>query len=58
MKLVVMTNDGRTVATFKNAETMDYLDYSAELDEAIAKAVRAERKNVPAWLEPAARVGD
>ena len=50
MKLVVTTYDGKTIATFKNAEDLDYVDYSAELDEAIPNAVRAEGKHLPAWL--------
>lgn len=50
MKLVVTTNDRKTIATFENAEDLDYVDYSAELDEAIANAVRAEGKRLPPWL--------
>lgn len=50
MKLVVATNNGKIVATFADAENMDYVDYSAELDEAVASAVRVEGKRLPAWL--------
>lgn len=50
MKLVILTNDGREIAAIENAEEMDYLDYSAELDAAIAEAVRAEGRDVPDWL--------
>ncbi|MGH7323942.1 MAG: hypothetical protein ACREJ9_04755 [Candidatus Rokuibacteriota bacterium] len=52
MKLAVMTDDGRIIALFEDAEEMDYLDYSAELDAAIAKAVVAEGTELPAWLRP------
>lgn len=51
MKLVITTNTGAEVATFENAEEMDYLDYSAELDEAIARAVTAEGRELPNWLQ-------
>ena len=54
MKLIVMTDRGRVVATFAHAERMDYVDYSAELDEAIAEALRFERKRRPRWLTPGA----
>ena len=50
MKLIVMTDRGRVVATFTHAERTDYVDYSAELDEAIAEALRFERKARPRWL--------
>lgn len=50
MKLLVATNTGEIVATFADAEKIDYVDYSAELDEAIASAVRAEGKRLPPWL--------
>lgn len=51
MKLVIMTNTGHEVATFENAEDMDYLDYSADLDTAIANAVTAEGRELPEWLQ-------
>lgn len=51
MKLIVMTDAGREIATFESAEEMDYLDYSAELDAAIADALRAEGRPLPDWLE-------
>ena len=54
MKLIVLTDRGRVVTTFAHAERMDYVDYSAELDEAIAEALRLERKRRPRWLMRAA----
>lgn len=56
MKIIVITNTGRRIATFHDAEETDYIDYSAELDDAIAAAVRAERGEIPPWLRP--RSGD
>ena len=51
MKLVVMTDRGRVVAAFPHAERTDYVDYSAELDEAIVEAIHLERRELPHWLQ-------
>ena len=59
MKLVIMTDDGREIATFERADEMDYVDYSAELDAAIASAVTVQGRELPGWLQPtASRPGD
>lgn len=51
MKLVVMTDDERWEWVFEKAEEMDYMDYSAELDDAMADAIRAEGRAIPWWLK-------
>ena len=50
MKIKITTDDDRVIAVVENAEDLDYLDYSAELDQAIRMAIRAERRRLPAWL--------
>lgn len=35
MKIKITTDDDRVIAVFEDAEDLDYLDYSAELDQAI-----------------------
>ena len=50
MKITVTTDNDRVIAVFENAEDLDYLDYSAELDQAIRQAIRAERRRLPEWL--------
>lgn len=49
-KLQVVTNTGTVVGEFELDE-LDYLDYSAEVDAAIAEAFHAEKRSVPDWLK-------
>lgn len=49
-KLQVVTDNGTVVVEFP-LDQLDYLDYSAELDAAIAKAFRAEHRPAPDWLK-------
>ncbi len=51
MRLVIQTDDGRTVARFEKAESVDYVDYSAEIDEAMIRALQIEGKQPPLWLD-------
>ncbi|MBI2160367.1 MAG: hypothetical protein HYU25_08340 [Candidatus Rokubacteria bacterium] len=50
MRLLVQADDGRTVASFEEAEALDYIDYSAEIDGAMIRALQIEGKPLPLWL--------
>ncbi|MBI3636697.1 MAG: hypothetical protein HY216_10900 [Candidatus Rokubacteria bacterium] len=52
MKIQVLTNRDEIVAVFENAEDLDYIDYSADLDAAIRAAATQEGLRIPYWLKP------